>query len=156
MSNIGAPGGFHNAHDVEADALEDAAAKREVLLGRPADPRLFDGRHRFDRRATRERAPDLHLDEDEDAAIERDEVDLAAAAAEVAFEDMVAAGDEEIGGRALAAAADRSGGSAAPAFHGSAPAVAKSNDGWTTGVNDRRCAAHGPSALSAAMWSAVE
>jgi len=150
MSNIGVPGGFHNAHDVEADTSEDAAAKREVFLGRPADPRLFDGRHRFDRCAARERAPDFHLDEDEDAAVERNEVDLAAPAAEIAFEDMVAARDEEVGGRALAAAADRSGGSAAVAFHGSAPAAAKSNVGWTTGVNERRCAGHGPNALSAA------
>src|SRR5690348_9672032 len=111
MSNIGVPGGFHNAHDVEADAMEDAPAEREVFLGRPADPRLFDGRHRFYRRTARQRAPDFHLDENEDAAVESDEVDLAAAAAEIALEDMVAASDEEIGGRALAAAAERSGGS---------------------------------------------
>src|SRR5579859_6431769 len=105
MSNIGVPGGFHNAHDVEADAREDAAAKREVFLGRPADPHLFDGRHRFDRRAARERPPDFHFDEDESAAIERDEIDFAAAAPEIALEDMIAASHEEIGGRALAAAA---------------------------------------------------
>jgi len=151
MSNIGVPGGFHNAHDVEADTSEDAAAKREVFLGRPADPCLFDGRHRFDGRAAEERAPDFHLDEYEDAAVERDEIHLAAAAAEIALEDVVAACHEEVGGRALAAAAERSGGSAAPSLHGSEPTAAKSNVGWTTGVNDRRCAGHGPRALSAVM-----
>ena len=150
MSNIGIFGGFHYADDVEADALEHTPAKCQIFLCRSADPRLFQRGHGFDRRSASERAPHFDLDEHENAAVERDQVDFAAAASEIALEDVIAAPDEEISRRAFAAAAQRRGGSRSPALHGSASAVEKSNIGEMTGANERRCSGHGPNAFNAA------
>lgn len=83
---------LQNRDDVESAVLPADPGPLQILLGGQDDPALLLVGDRLAGRAEREPAAPLDLDETEDDALSRDEVDLAAARAEVALDDLVALG----------------------------------------------------------------
>lgn len=59
-------------------------------LGHAADLRLFPGAHGFERLAATPAASRLHFDEGDESSAAGDDVDLAVAAAEIAFQHLIA------------------------------------------------------------------
>lgn len=107
-------------------------ALHEVLARQAPQPAQLRRRHCRLRDAGDEGATCLDLDEDEGGVRERDDVELTLAQAQVAFDDLPAAGDQMLGGEVLpalpssevviSATRRRRGGAAGPCRGGSAAA----------------------------------
>ena len=91
-------GGAIEGDDVEAaDEVLEARVGLEILRGEHREAALLGRRHRFGGSAEARAAFGAHLDEAEDVAFHRDEVDLADARAELALEDAKPVAREVIG-----------------------------------------------------------
>ena len=87
-------------HDVESARTRPAGLDRigrEPGMGPPSKASLFSLVHRFGSKAVVSSASALYFDEDEDAALAGDQVDLDAVHSDVARDDAISSGFEESG-----------------------------------------------------------
>ena len=133
----------------EVDALVGGQIRVLHAVGRSqlAQAALLARAQRLDGASGLARPPQLHLDEDERAALQRDQIDLALAAAHVAIDQPVAARLEVVRGEALAGAPQPVG---RPRHRGEGLASTS-----RTGAKSRRCTLECPRRRSASRCSAV-
>ncbi len=90
MRDLGWSPADEDADHVEAQEVKIGGSLGQVLLGREADGVLFSGRYGLQGGAVGGAAAKLHLDDHECVFVARDQVELPAAGAVVALDDLVA------------------------------------------------------------------